>query len=329
MSDRRWWAHYFALVAAALASLTLGALAVGLPVTGVAIIAALAAFTSIALHITDRKRTTNGRYRKAPEAHRAGAGGGTGDGTRARRGARGGAGAGMSGLGIPGGPGGLNPNYFTRALDEAAIRALMGRRPQSASKAPKPTPRPAGEFDGRAAEFAAGVVTGTRSFDVDNLGRLIGVSYRSVWTPGENAAKCLKRDDSWMFQIVLGPNGTPQRVPEESRDEPHSIVDCSHGFYGYYEGSNDYYESGRVMGVVEAYGETVIGSRGFRASKARIAALHIPADIRYGTRRLIARNYPAIPTFDSFDAMVAEFPPDDAGNGLTPETDPDFWTRKA
>lgn len=173
------------------------------------------------------------------------------------------------------------------------------------------TGREPGEFDGKS--FAAGVVTGTRAFDVDKLGRLLGVSYRKVWTPGENVAECLSPP-------MYGPDGSPAE---------HEMTECGHGFYGYYEGSNDYYGSGHVMGVVEAYGETVIGTRGFRASKARIVALHIPADVRLGGRRLIVRNYPEIPVFDSFDAMVAEFPPDDAGNGLSPVTDPDFWTRSA
>ncbi len=241
----------------------------------------------------------------------------------------------MSGGGILGGPGGVNPNYFSRALEEAAIRALLGQRPQITSKAPeapKPTKRPAGEFDGREREFAAGVVTGTRSFAVDKLGRLVGVAYPAVWRPGENVAKCLLRTDQFAVHLMFGPNGniTPSssRTVDAQRPE-HSIAECAHGFYGYYEGSNDYYEPGRVMAVVEAYGETIIGTRGFRASKARIVALHIPSDIGVGVRRLVARNYPEVPLFDSFDAMVAEFPPDDGGEGLSPDSDPDFWTREA
>ncbi|KTR95374.1 hypothetical protein NS220_06125 [Microbacterium testaceum] len=221
----------------------------------------------------------------------------------------------------------MNPNFFTRALDEATIRALMGHPPQVASKAsaaPAPTKRPAGEFDGHEREFAAGVVTGTRSFDVDKLGRLIGVAFATVWRPGENIARCMQRPDPMAYLT----GREPGKLREASR-APHSLADCPHGFYGYYEGSNDYYEPGRVMAVVEAYGETVIGTRGFRASKARIVAMHIPSDISVGTRRLVTRNYPDVPLFDSFSAMVAEFPPDDGGEGLSPDNDPDFWTREA
>lgn len=187
---------------------------------------------------------------------------------------------------------------------------------------PAPAVRPAGDFDG--VSFAAGVVTGTRAFDVDKLGRLIGVAYAVVWTPGENQAKCMHRDE--FGSLMYGSSRVELR---EARRAPHSIADCAHGFYGYYEGSNDYYAEGRVMAVVEGYGDTVIGTRGFRASKARIVALHIPGGMNVGRRRLIARNYAGIPIFDSFDAMVAEFPPDDGGHGLNPDTDPDFWTREA
>lgn len=182
--------------------------------------------------------------------------------------------------------------------------------------------RPAGEFDGHDAEFSVGSVFGTRSFDVDGLGRLRGVAYRTVWTPGENRAQCLARGG--LAAYMFG-GGTPQ--PAEIGE--HSMTVCGHGFYGYFEGSNDYYEVGRVMGVVEAYGEAVIGSRGFRASKARIVALHIPAEVRPGARALIVRNYAGVPVFDSFEAMVGEFPPTDAGAGVSPANDPDFWTREA
>lgn len=223
--------------------------------------------------------------------------------------------------------GGSNPNYYLRAREEVLRRALLGPTTNVTASVPqvsKPSVRPAGEFDGRTRDFAAGVVTGTRSFDVDKLGRRVGVAFATVWRPGENVARCMQRPDPLAFLS----GREPGRLRESSRP-PHSLAECPHGFYGYYEGSNDYYEPGRVMAVVEAYGETVIGTRGFRAEKARIVALHVPSDIGLGVRRVVARNYPDVPQFDSFDAMVAEFPPDDAGHGLGPDSDPDFWTREA
>jgi hypothetical protein len=295
------------------------------PVFGFAAGGAILAALTIQI-VINKKENTHGRYRKAPEAHRAGTGRGAGDraSTSARRGARG-TGAGMSNPFIRGGRGAGRSN-----LDQLVAHMLATGGPihiphaQAPSPVEAPKERPAGEFDGNRADFAPGVVTGTRSFDVDKLGRLRGVAYNSVWLPGENTAECLARNE---FALVMYGDGEYDARP--SKKPPHAMTECGHGFYGYYEGSNDYYRSDRVMGVVEAYGETIIGTRGFRASKARIVALHIPAEISTGTRRLITRNYSPIPTFDSFDAMVAEFPPDDAGHGISPDTDPDFWTRKA
>lgn len=295
------------------------------------------AVCGLVIHIKHKKheRQSNGRYRKASEAHRVGAGRSAGDrsGAGAGGGARG-TGAGMNPY--------LNPyrrgttawhaweQVNNRVIAQGGVTTLPAHAlPHTHVVAVQPTARPDGEFDGKRAEFAAGVVTGTRSFDVDNLGRLLGVSFRAVWLPGENEAKCMERDDADYYrQVLLG--GSPTRGPQvrESRRPAHSIVECAHGFYGYYEGSNDFYEPGRVMGVVEAYGETIIGTRGFRASKARIVALHIPDEVSVGKRRLITRNYQGVPVFDSFEAMISEFPPDDAGQGLGPDTDPDFWTRE-
>lgn len=53
----------------------------------------------------------------------------------------------------------------------------------------------------------------------------------------------------------------------------HQFADCTCGFYAYLNGVNDYISAGRVIGVVEGYGETLIGRRGFRSNKARILAL--------------------------------------------------------
>lgn len=185
-------------------------------------------------------------------------------------------------------------------------------------------PTPAGEFQGT--ELAVGVVTGARSFNVDRLGRLAGVTYPIVWRPGENVAKCYRftRDPAYPLSVYYVP---PKILIEQSPDHP--MAGCGHGFYGYYEGSNDYYEDGRICGVIEGYGETLIGTRGFRASKARIVALHIPLAVQSSLARLVERNYPDIPRFDSFDLMIAAYPPDDAGQGLSPANDPDFWDRKA
>lgn len=194
------------------------------------------------------------------------------------------------------------------------------------------------------AGFAAGVVRGVRAFDVDKFGRLLGVTFRQVWTPGENRAECKRRYDGDIAQAmhamtraffaspvayysvpaVPAPSSKPAMA-----DEPHAMRDCKHGFYAYYDGSNDYKSPGRINAVVEGYGETVIGTRGFRCMKARIVALHFPKHIPEHLRRMVARNYPDVAVLESFKRMVAEFPPDPAGNEISPDSDPDFWTRPA
>ena len=60
------------------------------------------------------------------------------------------------------------------------------------------------QFDGIG--FAPGVVRGARAFDIDELGRLVGVTHRQVWIPGENIAECRKgkgADGLWSGYLNL------------------------------------------------------------------------------------------------------------------------------
>jgi len=206
--------------------------------------------------------------------------------------------------------------------------------------------------------LAPGVVRGTRSFSVDAYGRLTGVTHRQVWTPGENNAECRKRNDPYAFlsgyfassssaatyattppstfngrmRILAGLPASPSAhvVVDESPTQ-HTYAECTCGFYGYFDGSDDFHDEKRISAVVEGYGETVIGTRGFRAKKARIVALTVRAGLDELTEsmvRKVRRNYQGVPTFDSFDVMVAEFAPD-YGFEPSPDTVDDFWTRDA
>ena len=258
-------------------------------------------------------------------------------------------------------------------------------------------------------------VTGVRAFDVDRFGRLTGVSFHDVWTPGENTATChaggyaggLSMVAQYLSGGLLSSSDLASRptVPVTA-PKKHDVAGCGCGFYAYYDGSNDYRTDARVSAVVEGFGETVIGSRGFRAQKARIVALCIPGTARarggwlrrwftrhdawnglgavgvvlatlgfaatvmfllssphwpaaitagltagffYVARaaylawdddnapnagnRLtvdladkVRRNYPDVPVFTTFPAMIRAFPPDRPAEP-TPD-EPDFWTRK-
>lgn len=150
------------------------------------------------------------------------------------------------------------------------------------------------EFDGM--PLAIGSVQGVRSFEVDPLGRLTGVNYPSVWKPGENLAQCYRQsENTGMSYSIRGyvysganiwaPGIAAQKTKLTPNKTPHTMDQCLHGFYAYYDGSDDYGTPARVSGVVRGYGETMIGSRGFRASKAEILALCIP-------REKSSRNWP-------------------------------------
>ncbi len=63
-------------------------------------------------------------------------------------------------------------------------------------------------------------------------------------------------------------------------------IGCTCGYYGYFDnGHNPHHTKGNVLAVVEAYGVTTVGSRGFRAEKARIVGLIDPA--HKGWRRVV------------------------------------------
>lgn len=87
---------------------------------------------------------------------------------------------------------------------------------------------------------------------------------RDIWQDGENIARCLVGDQKY----------------HPDADIPHQ--DCSCGFWAYWtlQVHDIGYGQLPVCGVVEGYGATVIGERGFRAAKARIVALHLPFTIQ-------------------------------------------------
>jgi hypothetical protein len=113
-------------------------------------------------------------------------------------------------------------------------------------------------FDGAEPDLAIGSVTGVRWWN------LAGTALQGVhgpWVMGENTARCGRR---------MSHGQDPHPVPEE---------DCGCGFWAYWTADaagNPHSFEVPVLGVIEGYGKTLIGERGFRCAKARIAALHIP-----------------------------------------------------
>lgn len=186
-------------------------------------------------------------------------------------------------------------------------------------------------------------VTGLRNWRIDKFGRLTGVTFRdAVWTPGENTATCLRNDsaDGVLTQIMLqlqlqqqsyfwGKSGQPPvQIETVRRDDGHDMEKCPHGFYAYYDGSRDYHEKGDVTGIIQGYGETLVGTRGFRCAKARILAIKFSGSINESVRSRICAAYPDVAVFRSLNDMLAEYPTS-AGDAEFGPHHPDFWTKKA
>lgn len=81
--------------------------------------------------------------------------------------------------------------------------------------------------------FAAGTITGIRSFKIDEYNRLTGVSYQEVWKPGVNEATCKANNETavsaWIgYSVVKSPvKGDESQEMIEIKDAQQRTV-----FYG-------------------------------------------------------------------------------------------------
>lgn len=214
----------------------------------------------------------------------------------------------------------------------------------------------AAEFTGQEFEFAVGSLQGLRAWDVDDLGRLHGVTHREVWRPGENVSICKttiktpcprptlnrgsrpaepergrkkKRRDTVEFTVSFTPSvpcGDPSCMGGYHYGPPSHRFDpsCACGFWAYDEAS--FTPQGEIVGVIDAYGKTTIGTKGFRAEKARILGLsRVDRNGKALSRSLIFRLaslYPEVAFFDDLDALI------DAHDGVLKswaEVDDGFW----
>jgi len=179
---------------------------------------------------------------------------------------------------------------------------------------------PAGEgipgFSGRDLPLAAGSVTAVRLWHVDMgsaqavvngaaapaEGLLTGV-FGGVWRAGENVAVC---------------GGSQEAPPCQSDLVP--TPECGCGFWAYwalrYAWRCDYYWRGDVIGVIQGYGRTRIGTRGCRCGKARIVGLHVrppgpddqPRSLHHRDVAEVLRGYYGVPCYPSLAAMLAAHP---------------------
>lgn len=196
-------------------------------------------------------------------------------------------------------------------------------------------------FSGDDYDFAAGSIKGLRSWGMDSLGRLHGVTHAEVWLPGENVAICKKSTSTMCPEFARRGTDVFALRPPHFRPcgaagcdgyshhlEPRShsfSPSCDCGFWAYDE--HTFKDHGPVVGVIEGYGRTTIGTRGFRCEKARIVALcrdYGGAVLSLSAWLRLQQLYPDAEFFEDFGEMVSKH------GGVLRQWDPvgeDFWTK--
>jgi hypothetical protein len=164
------------------------------------------------------------------------------------------------------------------------------------------------DFKGEDFDFAVGSIKGLRSWSIDDKGRLRGVTHPAIWTPGENVSAC--RAPSGPIGLHCGDPACAlcRHLPTSQPKPPAAHTfdpECQCGFWAYDEVGFE--EHGDAVGIIEGYGRTTIGTKGFRCEKAKIVALC--RDTEKGTLSLsewlrLKELYPAAEFHDEFDDMV-------------------------
>src|SRR5215472_14274353 len=169
-------------------------------------------------------------------------------------------------------------------------------------------------FSRRDLPLAVGSVTGVRLWHVDmpsaeavlsgnpgpTAGLLTGV-FGGVWGRGENVAGCGGGEASPPCDLVPGP-------------------ECGCGFWAYwalrYAWRCHYYWRAEVVGIIQGYGRTRIGTRGCRCGKARIVGLHVrpagpdwqPQGLGHHEVAEVLGSYYGVPCYRSLAEMLAAHP---------------------
>ena len=174
-------------------------------------------------------------------------------------------------------------------------------------------------------DFALGSVRGFRSWRIDVEGKLSALHRVGQWLPGENRAECQKYPNKEIIPDIEGESTSERQERVRVWKSSHDMDSCEHGFYAYFGASNleDSYNP-VVSGLIEGYGEVLIGTKGFRAAKARILALSVePFQGIWNLDKFVVdklrRNYPMVPIFESNFALLSEFPADN-GAAITEAT---------
>jgi hypothetical protein len=152
--------------------------------------------------------------------------------------------------------------------------------------------------------------------------RLQATVHRTVWPlPGRMSAACLTNPDS------------PER-----HDAP--VDDCACGIYGWYAPAHAHqYDTAPVVGVIEATGRVLMGTKGFRCERARVRALVVRA-LPVGAlgmspsvatplwEQFLADCRDAgVVLFGSEEEMLRAFPPSDVSALIGPLPEPEVDLR--
>jgi hypothetical protein len=188
-------------------------------------------------------------------------------------------------------------------LPAVAVTRLPPELEQQQRRAAPPKPEPAlpsePGFGGAPGDpdFVAGSVTGYRWWATTGDGVLLGM--HASWTDGENTARCL----------AVQQGASPQAGRHSDAEVP--ARGCGCGFYAWWTVQPRYATGSLlpVLGVIEGYGRTRTGSKGFRCAKARILAL-CPSWDEPEAAMAVIMAYPAARVYRQPGAMLAEFPPD-------------------
>jgi len=105
-----------------------------------------------------------------------------------------------------------------------------------------------------------------------------------------------------------------QAWPLQTHSAPDA--DCKCGLYGWYDPADSRIVDAPVFGVIEVSGRVILGTHGFRAERARVLAVTAEhADDRALFRQ---RGYTV---YDTRDALLADYPPDDVSELARHECD--------
>jgi len=162
-----------------------------------------------------------------------------------------------------------------------------------------------------------GSIRGLRKFRMTQDGELTGLFFRQAWGPGENIAYHHPPAPTWGYPYFGYYSGEAKSLPAvKPPDDPKyhrgkEFSDCKCGFYAFYhsgtEGDTRYIHE--VTGIIEGYGEVVIGTRGFRSQKAKIVAACITIKGMDAERvELFPNMYPGVAIFGTVEEMNSEYP---------------------